>query len=744
MAFIPSMGGGRKRAEPRRLVPGEGGAAAKRVKKEEADAVVKTEPGVDPNEPVDLTALSSDDDDDDETLADLLKPRRRGSRAAGDGRRYPPTIAFDDPFSPRAVPVRCPPNWHTVDGANAAAERLSNEIRLLGVATLTLASPPGEPRVRDTLESLASPGIRASRRTVRKNYRGPAGCETWNDVGEPGAPRGVSVPIGRLAECAGAGIVHVAEPHGLNLLYALFQGQHPVTSPWKVPLTRCVVLLDAVVDAPKREEEGGGGAGGLDSVVVELAVYASRLMFEMIADDHLKLIMSHLTPAAPVAHAIAEEPQRQKRFYVDQHEAGHASVHDAGFCFTLPGLLAAAVNEGYDDCGDVPNMRLPLMDFQRQTVAWMRDKEASPRGLNGVFWEERRWADASSGDASGDGGSYWYFPLAGELRLAEPPLVRGGMLSEEMGLGKTLEVLALVSSDAEAARKSAEAKALKTEPEEAEEETDPEMKEWNADEPDTDEDPDEAEERLQREEETRDGLIPSRATLIIVPPPLLRQWEAEFSKCVEGNALSIGVHVGRGKKTKGARQVSERELSAKLADHDIVLATYPQLQKEAKKKRRETGGGDGGGGGRNEKTQKILSRVAWRRVVLDECQMVRSSTTQLAVACRCLVADFRWMVSGTPLHGGVDDLNGELAFLGVWPFCLSDQTDGFWSQRIGRPWAAKEADALPLLHALLKGVIVRHTKAQRRVGDDTPLLTLPMATRRWRYVSFLFSYGRLD
>ena len=113
-----------------------------------------------------------------------------------------------------------------------------------------------------------------------------------------------------------------------------------------------------------------------------------------------------------------------------------------------------------------------------------------------------------------------------------------------------------------------------------------------------------------------------------------------------------------------------------------------------------------------------MSRVSWRRVVLDECQMVRSSTTQLAVACRCLVADFRWMVSGTPLHGGVDDLNGELAFLGVWPFCLSDQTDGFWAHRVGRPWAAKDPDALPLLHALLRGVIVRHTKAQRR-GSPT-------------------------
>ena len=103
------------------------------------------------------------------------------------------------------------------------------------------------------------------------------------------------------------------------------------------------------------------------------------------------------------------------------------------------------------------------MDFQRQTLAWMRDKERSERGLNGVFWEERRWAD---------GGEYWYFPLAGELRLSEPPLVRGGMLSEEMGLGKTLEVLALVSADADAARAAAEAKtaAAKEEPPEAEEE----------------------------------------------------------------------------------------------------------------------------------------------------------------------------------------------------------------------------------------------------------------------------------
>ena len=92
------------------------------------------------------------------------------------------------------------------------------------------------------------------------------------------------------------------------------------------------------------------------------------------------------------------------------------------------------------------------------------------------------------------------------------------------------------------------------------------------------------------------------------------------------------------------------------------------------------------------------------------------------------------MVSGTPLHGGVDDLNGELDFLGVWPFCLSDQTDGFWAHRIGTPFANRDAECLPLLRALLRGAVVRHTKAQRRVADGSPLLTLPAAARELRAV----------
>jgi hypothetical protein len=38
----------------------------------------------------------------------------------------------------------------------------------------------------------------------------------------------------------------------------------------------------------------------------------------------------------------------------------------------------------------------------------------------------------------------------------------------------------------------------------------------------------------------------------------------------------------------------------------------------------------------------------------------------------------------------------------------------FWDFRIGRPWEAKEAEALELLHALLNAVAIRHSKSQVR------------------------------
>ena len=84
-----------------------------------------------------------------------------------------------------------------------------------------------------------------------------------------------------------------------------------------------------------------------------------------------------------------------------------------------------------------------------------------------------------------------------------------------------------------------------------------------------------------------------------------------------------------------------------------------------------------------DKCMTALPTISWRRVVLDEMQEVRSSTTELAIShvacpphpasrgdtwqvrssttelakkCERLHAPRRWMVSGTPLYDKISDL----------------------------------------------------------------------------------------
>ena len=139
--------------------------------------------------------------------------------------------------------------------------------------------------------------------------------------------------------------------------------------------------------------------------------------------------------------------------------------------------------------------------------------EALPRGINGLFWERRAFAD---------GGCFYYSPALGEARLEEPPLMRGGLLCEEMDMGKTLELVALIVAGRDAPP------------------------------------------------ETAPGLTPSKATLVIVPPALLAQWVSEIGISVSG-ARPLDVYVLD-------EQDAARLRASSIAAHDIVLCTYDSLK----------------------------------------------------------------------------------------------------------------------------------------------------------------------
>lgn len=340
-------------------------------------------------------------------------------------------------------------------------------------------------------------------------------------------------------------------------------------------------------------------------------------------------------------------------------------------------------------------------------------------GLNYNFWKAFSFAD---------GEPFYYSSLLGELRLEEPPVVRGGLLTEEMGLGKTLECVALILATKQPIQQ----------------------------------------EKPRREVLTRLPLQPyvlveSPATLIIVPEPLVAQWESEVAKsliCREslkvmtylyaskkrtGEAtdgvtspvqisnifrkISLGRSVvnedtnveklislafeGSGFNLRSNLSVGDRQSCEKireylrkrctfdrfvtawhvleLAQADVVITTFTTVQQDGSR-------------------LQVLSKVGWERVMIDEMQFMRSPTTLLAKATRKLSAQFRWMISGTPLYSSINDLNGELQFLGVIPFCLEDHLDGFWGAKVKTPFENRDESALQLIAALLDKIMIRHSK----------------------------------
>jgi len=110
----------------------------------------------------------------------------------------------------------------------------------------------------------------------------------------------------------------------------------------------------------------------------------------------------------------------------------------------------------------------------------------------------------------------------------------------------------------------------------------------------------------------------------------------------------------------------------------------------------------------------------------DEMQEIRSSTTKIAKACEKLECNRRWMLSGTPLFEGMEDLRGELNFLRLEPFGANSE-DGFFDFMISRRWAEHDMEAIDTLK-VLSAVMLRRSKSMTIRKTGAPILCLPPLT----------------
>ena len=336
-----------------------------------------------------------------------------------------------------------------------------------------------------------------------------------------------------------------------------------------------------------------------------------------------------------------------------------------------------------------------LYPFQKRAVHWMLKREGTMYKNGGVSKLSRQDRPRNvsfyqpSKDATGDVCHVNH--LQGIIQRQgsedETTHLSGGLLAEEMGLGKTVELMALLS--------------LHRRPELMPE------KVVDAD--------------------SGTDLTPSRATLIITPASILQQWKSELSR--HAPALKVLQYEGVASNKAKAEQQMISDMTSK---YDVILATYRTLAREVhfaedppeRDMRRAP---------KFKRKRSPLVRIQWWRICLDEAQMVDSGVTAAArVACR-LPRVHSWAVSGTPLRKNVEDLHGLLIFLQYKP--LSDNAK-LWSHLI--------TNHRHLFRQIFGGIALRHTKAQIREDLHLPpqkrvVITVPFSAIEQQHYSTLFS-----
>ena len=368
-----------------------------------------------------------------------------------------------------------------------------------------------------------------------------------------------------------------------------------------------------------------------DDLYVELAGYRATLGLPNNTDSEkypLTVEILWRNSAEPPSKVTAAHLDILKSYWPPIHELNSESpepwspsdFYDSVHVPEKTAKASAEIKIDLLDCG--------LYPFQRRAVRWLLSREGMKLDKDDKVIHCPPLAPDTVPDLfhpayDADGNKVY---MSGSLGVVSDALekvhnnysrVKGGILAEEMGLGKTVELIALIC--------------------------------------------------LHRRQRSAAPEV-SGATLIITPPALIEQWKQELI----AHAPSLKVHHYQPQHTslraKGKNQVNAKGLS----EYDVVLTTYHVLSKEIHYVR--------GRPNRNmrheqkyEPPKSPLTEVGWWRVCLDEAQNVESGVSAAAEVARLVPRVHAWAVTGTPLRRDHKDLYGLMRFLHMNPWGQSQQ-----------------------------------------------------------------------
>jgi hypothetical protein len=298
-------------------------------------------------------------------------------------------------------------------GEKRASNKLNRQARLLGYFDISCQVKEARFKKRKVDENNA---VYDDEPKVLRDLKNCAGLKHkrsgFNQEGEFLCPPGF-VPLTMILDLLFESKDLSCDKETEEILWNIYALQNPSASPFHYPLLRSICPSSAI-------------SYSNNAITLRLYIYVTRLLFSLISDSAIQMILSKINFLVKISHPITA-PTHSKQL---KRENTSNSLSK----FSIEYLMQDIENEGHSSCSkNIPGLKNELYEYQTHTVQWMFEKEygLGNLGLNSLFWGEFEWID---------GGISFFFPMAGEFRLSRPPKVNGGILAEEMGLGKHFDL----------------------------------------------------------------------------------------------------------------------------------------------------------------------------------------------------------------------------------------------------------------------------------------------------------------
>lgn len=123
-------------------------------------------------------------------------------------------------------------------------------------------------------------------------------------------------------------------------------------------------------------------------------------------------------------------------------------------------------------------------------------------------------------------------------------------------------------------------------------------------------------------------LYLSSTTLIVLPDNLFHQWRVEIFKHVEKNFLNV-LEISTSEQSNVLKAAHIRE----LLSNDIILISNSVFSKQF------------------ESANSVLRNVFWKRLIIDEGHSMNSKTSRAVLLTKDLMYERMWAITGTPTSG---------------------------------------------------------------------------------------------